>query len=269
MEDIIKPGEPLKTHFHDYEGLTREDIMRIMPKNINKPISDEMIKVINRMGEDCGIMQEYLEENFLSNLNVLQEKRISVKHYVNAIKFVALRQNYSLTKSWAIVFPDKYKALKDAIDGGADSKQINIAAHASSYAQTKAVVKVTAQSILAPSIVYAPMHHHAVTKLYNLTNGVASGYPLDAENKPPRVSPTVQLNAAIALEQITRVPEDTTINLKVEQGDAHLEQQKKLNENIRNLIDLQRKGIESGKNVTEVQKVFINNDDDYDDAEVM
>jgi len=253
MSDIIDPDRPCRESYSK-QNITTDKLKKFLPKGTRHEVTDEIIAVINNMEEDVGVVQEYMEETFLGNINVLKEHRISIEEYIRAVKYVALKQNMDKTKAWAIVFPEKYDELMRKKAAGQLVNEFN---YASMYDQTKAVVKLTSQTLLAPSITHASHNREALDKMYKLMNGI------DAQNSG-RVSAKVQLDAAVALFDATKVPEDNTLTVNIAQSDAQLEQQKAMNENIARLVANQQAAFRRGDNTAKLQQVHV----DVIDAEV-
>jgi len=250
MARVHVPGTPHVDHY-DEQNITLERLQELMPKGKGKSrarkVTPEMLEMVQNMEKDTGILQEYLEEQVLSNAFALTELKIPFRAYVDAIKFVALRNNMDIAKAWSIVFPKKYKELKDKEK--ATGKYVNINAYATAFNKTKIVTLLTKQTLLHASILYAPSHARAMEKITELMEGKEAG--------GGKVSPKVQLDAAIALEAATRVPEDKTLKVSISQSDAQLEQQQKMNENISRLVESMQQGFREGKDAADIQKLHV------------
>jgi len=242
---VYTPGSPHEEHFGG-QNLTKEKLQASLPKSMRSRVTDEIVDMINDLEKDTGILQEYLEEQVLIHMNVLQEIKVPFSAYVNAVKYVALRQNMGITKAYSIVFPEKWDEL---MEKKANGEQINECQYASAYDKTKAVQLLTKQTLLHASIAYAPSHAKSMRKIEELMDGKAAGGAF--------VSPKVQLDAAIALEQATRMPEDKTIKVSVSQSEAQAEQQREMNQNISRLVEQMQNGFREGKDVAELQKVHV------------
>jgi len=241
------PGTPHEDHYESQE-ITLERLQELMPKvgkrKRPRKATQEMLDMVKDMENSTGILQEYLEEQVLSNYTMLGELKLPFKSYVDAIKFVALRSNMDVTEAWGIVFPQKMKRLKDKIAAG---EQINVHAHATAFNKSKIVTMLTKQTLLHASIAYAPSHARAMEKLSQLMEGRASA--------GAKVSAKVQLDAAIALEAATRMPEDKTLKVSINQSDAQLEQQKTMNDNLAQLVASMQQGFREGKSAADLQKI--------------
>ena len=68
------------------ELTTIEDIEKALPKNSRFNITEDMLALINGMGSDCGIYQDYMIESFYSHIPVLREMtNVTTRTYVDAI----------------------------------------------------------------------------------------------------------------------------------------------------------------------------------------
>lgn len=239
--DVISPDKPYQENFED-QNLTKEKLQSMVPKGTKITIDDEIIDMIKDMENDTGVLQQYLEEQLLGNMSVLKEAKVSMPEYIRAVKFVALKQNTDIIKAWAIVFPKKYDELIKRKKSG---KTVNEYSYASNYDKTKAVQIITKQTLLHPSILFAPYHGESVRKMYSLMNNDEASYK-------------VQLESAIALEAATRMPEDKTLKVSISQSDAQLEQQKEMNQNIGRLVEQMQNGFKQGVDVAELQKIHVN-----------
>ena len=241
MNETIEPDKPYSGNFED-QNITKEKLQAMVPKGTKITIDDDIVNMIKSMENDTGVLQQYLEEQLLANMSVLREAKISMPEYIRAVKFVALKQNTDIIKAWAIVFPKKYDELMAKKKAG---KPVNEYSYASNYDKTKAVQIITKQTLLHPSILFAPYHGESVRKMYNLMNNDDASYK-------------VQLEAAIALESATRMPEDKTLKVSISQSDAQLEQQKEMSQNIGRLVEQMQNGFKQGIDVAELQKIHVN-----------
>ena len=59
------------------------------------------------MEDTTGLEQSYLEEQFSSNIHIFKNAKVDLIDYINALKYVSLKQHMSNAKAWAITFPDR------------------------------------------------------------------------------------------------------------------------------------------------------------------
>ena len=70
-------------------------------------------------------------------------------------------------------------------------------------------------------------------------------------------SATVQLNAAIALMDYIKIPEELTINMNHSAADEAKAIQQNLADQIENMAAIMAKNYQSGKDIREVQKIGV------------
>jgi len=196
--------------------LTRAKIQQFIPKGSNLKVTDRVMEIIANMEKTTGMSQEYMEEQFLTHMNVISKvKSVDLIKYANALKFCTLKRHMKNVQAWAIVFPDRYHKLqeREAIaKANGDKINVNISAHVSNYNSTDLVTSIDAQMIMSAQIQYAPYYHAAVKKHFELMNGIAAPTP---DGEAMAVSPKVQLEAASALMTLAAPPEETTTTIDI------------------------------------------------------
>lgn len=224
------------------QSITREKLMEFMPKGCGAKVTDAVLEMIRRVEEDTGMDQGLFEEQLLSYSHLLGPG-VSYEKLINAIKFVALREvARGQAKAYKIVFPEKTAEI-EARGGSVDS-------FATMYASSKVVVEVQKLNMVSASITHRPLANQMLKKMTDLANGIGA-------NPDDRVSPTVQLNAAIAVYEAVKMPEDNTMELKIGMSDSALSAQESLAEQLRRMADLQMKAFKEGKKLDDIQKINI------------
>ncbi len=236
-------------HSHK-QNINKEKLERMLPKGANHRVTDEIITLIGSMEEDTGLFQDYMEESLLAQLPILSTIKVDLDDYVNAIKFCNLKQNMSNTKAWEIVFPDRVQLLKEK------GTYETVSSHVSMFNKRDIVTKIDAQMMISAHIQYAPMFHAAVKKQFQLMNGTS------AEGTP--VSAHVQHLAAKELREITEMPVDNTIELKLGMSDEAKSVQQQLTEQIARSVDMQMKRLNAGHSIGDVQSIGIDLDKPID-----
>ena len=245
-----RPLDPrMPTGNNDPDIITVDKIKKLLPKGTSHLVSDEIINMINNTEKETGILQEYFNDSFLTYLPVLKQVSIPLEKYVNAIRYCNLKRMMSNEKAWEIVFPHKHKKL---IDEGRWN-----ASHVSMYNQSALVVKLDAQMMIGAHIQYMPYFHKTFEKQFNLMNGI------DAQGRP--VSAHVQHLAASKLYDMTKPPEDITMNLKIDQSDDAKASTEKMLSKMSELASNQQKLLEQGYTITDIQKLNFKHDEEFDD----
>lgn len=199
------------------QGLTVEKLKSFMPKGASAEVTQAIVDKINNTGNETGLLQEVFEEQILSYAGLVSGKGRTFEKLVNALKYCNLKLIPGMTneRAWAITFPDKYDKLV--------SEKRFAASHVSMYNSSEMVIEIDKMLMMPVAIQYAPMFHHSVKKLFDLSNGFA------ANGK--EASAHVQLMAATELAKITKMPETAKVevDVKVNQGSIIDEYEKAIN----------------------------------------
>ena len=233
------------------QNIDKDKLKRLLPKGSHHKVTDEIVALIGRMEDDTGLLQEYMEESLLTYLPVLREVKVDLQEYVNAIKYCNLKKNMENQKAWEITFPEKYAKLVK--EGRWNTS------HVSMYNSSTLVTKIDAQMMLAVHIQYAPLFHKMLMKQVEL----AAGW--DAHGR--ECSPTVQHLAASKILDITAAPIVQEVDLKIGQSDEAKDSQAKMFNEMERIAQNQKKLLEAGHDITEVQKLNLTIEVEEDDGE--
>jgi len=228
------------------QHITREKILKLLPKGTTARITDDILEMISNMGESVDLPQNLLEEELMSYMHLLKGRGTSIVDLINATKYCNLKRNYTNEKAWSIVFPHRWDRLKKM---GKD-----IQAHVAMFNGSKIVQAIDKELLIPASLQYAPYFHAAVKKQYELMNGQAG---LDRDGENIKVSAMVMHLAAKELALITKQPEETKLDIKVSASDEALELQRDMNSQLNQLVKNQRARLEAGEDITDVQKIGI------------
>lgn len=241
------------------QHITKEKLVKLLPKNTNVAVTDEIMRLVANMGEDVDLPQELLEEDLVSHMHLLgKQSGAGVKDLINAIKYCNLKLNYDNKTAWSLVFPERYKKLVD------EKRQVD--SHVSMYNNKNKLVQAVEKAMLIPvHLQYAPYFHAAVKKQYELMNGTAG---TNASGEDMTVTPMVMHLAAKELAILTKQPEEATINLKVSQSDAMIEAQAETARQLERLVETQAKQFAAGGDISRIQKLHVKVDDSTIDAEI-
>jgi len=187
VRELVKEKEEVDN------SLTREKLKKFLPKGATRRLTDEIMNELNSVSETANIDQDLFNEKVMTYAHLIGPGK-GMRELANAIKFVLLTSVNGLPKykAWMIVFPERAAGMTDEM----------IATRASQFGVTDLVVEIQKMSILAPSIEYAPVRPMMLQKIIDLSNGIGAR-PND------KVTPTVQLNAAIAAYDIVKIPEES------------------------------------------------------------
>lgn len=227
------------------QNITVDKLKKLLPPRTNIAVTEEIVTLVNSMGNTTGLPQELLEEDVMSYTHILGGmKGVGMKDLINAVKFCNLKRNYDNKEAWSIVFPDKYDRLIE------ENKQIDN--HVSMYNSSKLVVAIDKEMLIPIHLQYAPYFHAAVKKQFDLMNGHASD---DVKGQKMTVSPMVQHLAAKELATLTRQPEEQKLNVTVNPGEIALSAQAEMNEQLKAIVAGQRKRLEDGEDIIDVQAI--------------
>ena len=246
MENQITP-------FANKQNIDKEKLQRMLPRGANHKVTDEIISMISSMEDDTGLFQDYMEESLLAQLPVLAQVKTDLDDYVNAIKYCNLKQNIANLRRYLLVRLNRVKRLQEK------GTIATLSSHVAMYNKTDIVVKLDAQMMISAHIQYAPMFHAAVKKQFNLMNGTsADGGPVSAH---------VQHLAAKELREITEMPIDNTIELKIGQTDESKKSQGIMITKMQEIAKNQQELLKQGYSIEEVQKLnlVLESSDDEDD----
>ena len=231
--------------------ITIDKIKELLPRNTNIAVTEEIVSLINNMEEDTGLPQELLEEDLMSYTHILGGmKGVGMKDLINAIKFCNLKRNYDNKEAWAIVFPDKYNSL---VEG---NKQVDN--HVSMYNGSKLVTAIDKEMLVPVHLQYAPYFHAAVKKQYELMQGKGAK---DSDGNEMNVTPMVQHLAAKELAVLTKQPDEQKLSISINPGEAAMSAQQEMNDQLKAIVANQRKRLEAGEDIIDVQAIGMSFDD--------
>lgn len=221
--------------------ITPEKLRAMLPKNSRVKTDQSTVDLINKMIDESACHKGLMEERLMSHLH-LMGPGVGFTQLINGIKFVTLSTTPGMTqsKAYALVFPDK---AQEILERGGD-----ISSFASQYAATKVPTTIMQDIQIGPSITYAPLRHQVVQKYIDLMNGKGADGPC---------SPTVQLNAAMALMDYIKVPEEMTINLNANVADEAKAVTQNLADQIENMAAIMANRMANGESLKDIQKIGI------------
>lgn len=247
---IINKGDPIVP---ESQNITVEKLQKFIPKGTNIKVTEDIVKIINNIENDTGLNQNYAEERVMSSLQLLGKQGVTLEKLVNAVKYCTLKRHMTNKKAWAITFPAEYDRI--VARGG------NIDTHVSMFNSTYLVVEIDKMMLVPFYIQYDALKHEALERQANLMRGIGA-------NKSDYVSPHIQHLASKAVYEMLKAPEDRSIELKIGQSDAAIEQQREMSENIAKIVEMQAQMFKNGGKAKDIQKIHLVKQDDYIEAEV-
>ena len=222
--------------------ITAERLKQMIPKGCATAVTEDILKIINNMEEDTGLPQEYMEEKLMSNMHLLKGRQgVGIEKLINALKFCNLKQNMTNEKAWSIVFPKKYNELVSA------GKQVDN--HVSMYNGSDLVVEIDKGMLLSACIQYMPENRRAMQRLVELMEGQGAN--------GEQAGPMVQYNAAKTIVEMTTMPEDMNVNLKIGMDEESKSVTQTLSEQLSRMADIQMQKLKAGHSISDVQRLGI------------
>jgi len=207
------------------ELLTKDQFIRVLPKQVKTRVTDELVDNINLLLDDQGLRENF-RENLLSYTGVMADGKYKIGGYVNAVRYVSYKlMGATNIAAYTQTFPDRYQRL---IDEQAEDK--TIASYATAYNKTQLVNKIFEQTLIPVHILNADLYQKALNTQARLMTTANSE--------------KVQSDAANSLLTHLKMPETTKIELDV----THKEDKSinELREATLLLAKQQRAMIESG-----------------------
>ena len=248
-----------------------KDIKAFLPKGVNPSVSKEIVLLVNNLGKDTGIFQNYMISSFIDYLPALKDVKVSLAEYTNALKYVTLKQRMTNVDAWKKTFPRRHQAAIDR------DNEKGIEANVSVYNNSKIVHKLEAMMILDIKVQYASVFHKAIQKNISLMDGKSSPNitPFMRKNRDtgvyeevigedgerimnvfyPPVSAKVQQDASNTLIELLKPTDELKVNHQIgfssEIVDAHMAVANSLSA----LAFNQRKSMIDGAKIEDVQVI--------------
>lgn len=248
---VIDPMVPVTKK----QNITRDKILKMLPRGSKHEVTDEIMRMIERLEDDTDIEQSYMEEAVLSHMSVLNSVKTNLKTYIDAVKYCNLTQHMTNEKAWIIVFPDRYLALQ--------ARGRDISSDVSMWNGRPIVAKIKALMITAVSIQYAPEFHEAMATQVKLMRGEANG--LDRYGKKQYSTAMVQHLAAKTIMEMAKPPEEAEkLEISIDKGSIIDDYEKAFSMAAMAKLN----AIENGANLVDAINAPVRIKEDVVDAEV-
>lgn len=182
--------------------ITKEELQKHLPTRKNA-ITDEVVDMLNRSQTEPEFQGESLLQSAITYEKVMQQNKVGIKEYLNAIRFCAylISMNDNITEAYKKVFADR-DFVADRINAETTSTKYNeLTSAASRYRRSKLVVDILTVSQVPMHLMFTGMAYEAVGVLYETMK--TARYDRD------RISAAKELLAA------TKGPENVKIELDV------------------------------------------------------
>lgn len=233
---------------------TAEELQKLLPTK-KALITDDVADIINRSMHEPEFQGESLLQSAITYENVLRGARVGIKEYLNALRFcaylVSMEDNY--TEAYKRTFWDR-DFVQERIGLSTDDARYNeLTSAASRYRRSKLVTDILTVSAVPFHLLFAGMRYQAVGVLADLM--MTAKYDRD------------KINAAKELLVATK-NEDVRVGLEIGPNQQAISMQQQLNTQLAELAMNQKKLLEAGLDLKEVQKTGIRLGDAID-AEVV
>lgn len=205
------------------EPLTKDQFLKVLPKDVRSRVSDEVIDGINKLLVEPEL-REMFRDNLLSYAGVMADGRYKLQGYIDACRYVSYKLLGSSTlEAYAKTFPDRYQRLLDE-----NTDNSSIAAYAAGFNKTQLVNKIWEQTLIPTHVLNADIFQKAInTQAYLMNNAN---------------SEKVRTDAANSLLNHLKKPEASKIQLDISyKEDKTLED---LRASTQALVDIQRRMLE-------------------------
>ncbi len=226
-------------------SITSSELKALLPKGSSVKLTDSIMEDIKNIEAVTGLDQDLAEEKILSHMHLLGSiKKSNMEHLINAVKYCSLNSNYTNEESWSIVFPER--AERKRREGKLISSSVCM------YNQTDMVVAVQKAMVLPDYLFYQKYHHESIKKQYDLMNGIGA--------RGTVASPHVQHLAAKEMYELTKMPEENSLVLKVGMDDETKSIQKGFMEQLRKNTLMQKARMDKGASIEDVQRIGLSSD---------
>lgn len=222
------------------DGVTLEDLQAIIPSR-KGAITQEAVDIINASMSEPEFQGESLLQTAVTYGSVLKGVKASIPEYLNAIRFCSymLSMNDNYTEAYKRTFYHR-DFVKERMNKPTDSneyKELTFAA--SRYRRSKIVVDILTLSQVPMYLLFRGYQYEAIGVLHQTMHSAK----MDRD----------KINAAKELLAATKMPENMKIELDV--GVKDTDAMKSLNEQLNLLAMNQKRMLENGYNIKDIQKV--------------
>jgi len=187
------------------EVVTREQLLRVLPKKAIPNLTDDILTTLNSTISDPSFREIY-RDNLIGFTSVIKEGKFKLQSYIDAVRYVSYASTGSNgVEAYSKTFPDRYQRL---VADGASSKTIS--SYATTFKKTQLVQKIFEQSMIPIHIFNQDVFQKAINVQATLMcSAISEKVRSDAANslmthlKPPE---TKKIELDIGIKQ------DKTLN---------------------------------------------------------
>ena len=222
------------------QKITGAQLAPTLPKSYRNAATDELVDIVNTLAEDPDY-GEHFKDSFLTYTSVLEGKEnFSMDNYLNAVKFFSLTSvGMPAVRAYCKVFPER---LQKRLDRGESIKDMG--GEGSRFNNSELVNKIRAQALVPLHLLNQDKVQLAINTLANIMIG--------GRSEVARVS------AATTLIKELRPPEVQQVEMQIGMSDQVLEAQNKQTEQLITIAENQKRLLEAGASIEDVQAININ-----------
>lgn len=204
-----------------------ETLRATIPNKFRATVTQDTVDLINNLSDDPDYA-EILRDNFISYSQVLQEPQMSVKNYIDAIKYCSYKMmGMSNVDSWIKAFPDRYTKL---VAKGVDRN--GLSSHVTSFHKGKIVNLILERAMVPTWLLNQDLFQKALNVQATIMN--------DED-----VSPMHRVAAANSLLTHLKRPEAAgpTVNIDMRESSGLKDLKETLNQLAKTQLDLIDRGV--------------------------
>lgn len=226
--------------------LTIEEVQAALPSK-KKLITQESVDIINRAQTDPEFQGESLMKVATTYEAVLQRNKASIPEYLNAIRFCAYLSTESdnMTEAYKKTFSDREFVQERRGEPSESIKYRELTAASSRYRRSKLVVEILTLSQVPFDMMFMGDRYRAV--------GVLANEMVSAKYSKDRITAAKELLAATKNE-------NQKIELEIGPSAGAVSMQSQLDKQLSELALNQKKMLEAGYLIGEVQKTGVHLD---------
>ena len=235
--------------------VSKEELIKKFPDKKNT-ITDEVVNLINEANSNPEFNGDEIIKTMTTYQSIMINNSGSLKEYLDAIMFCAFLEadisNYTKAYIKARANDQFVIDRKDLPTDSNGYKELTNAA--SRYRKTPMVRDILTQAEMPLYLMFQGARYSAVSKLVEEMD--AAAFSKD------------RINAAKAILEHVKPPENMKVELEVGPSSEAMDMQKELNKQLAELASNQKKMLEKGGKLSDVQKIEINVNETIIDAEV-
>lgn len=218
--------------------VSKEVLMKALPKTRRNQVTDEFVAKVNRLLEDENTREQF-RDNLLSFGRVLLEPRVDLNEYINAVKFVSYRLlGDTNMAAWSKTFPERLQRL---LDRGAPELDISRAVH--SFSRTLLVTSILEQSLVPTWIINQDLYQKALNTTADLM--------MNARSEKVRADAANNLMIQLKMPEAAKV----TLDIKQTESDALVELRKSTLELVAQQRAMMQAGLMNARQVAEMKVI--------------